>query len=423
MVGSLFMAGMASAGATNWAFGVFVIPMLDEFDWSRSTLFGALTVRMLVAGSLAPITGRLADTERWPKLMMVAGGTVFAASLMAVSLVHTELEYLLIFGVAGGVGTAAGSGLIRQAVVAKWFVRKRGRAIAMGTVGTGLGAFIYPVVTFALIGALGWRSAWVIIGVAAWIQLVPFALLTIRQPEDVGLLPDGDTPEEVEARRAARESGEARSSRPDASEERSYTLREAIRTRTAWLLASSMTFIGFTVGGGFATTWVPRFQDVGIDPAIAATALTTYGAGSVLSRFVWGYFADRYHVRSVLIVQMLLTSMMVIFMLQVHSALMALIWSGLQGLIWGGYIGLNPLILPNYFGRLHVGTIRGAFTPLLNAAAATGPLAIAWMFDITGSYDQPYIFVFVLWLLGALFMYLAKPTKPPERTPVLAVPQ
>jgi MFS family permease len=390
--------------------------MLDEFEWSRSTLFGALTVRMLVAGALSPITGRLADTERWPKLMMVAGGTIFAASLMAVSLVQTVTQYLLIFGVAGGVGTAAGSGLIRQAVVAKWFVRKRGRAMAVGTMGMGMGAFIYPVVTFALIQALGWRTAWVIVGLAAWVQLVPFALLTIRQPEDVGLLPDGDTPEEVAARRAARESGQARNSRPDASEEYSYTLREAVRTKTVWLLATSTTFIGFTVGGGFATTWVPRFQDVGIDPAIAATALATYGAGSVLSRFVWGYFADRYHVRSVLIVQMLLTSMMVIFMLQVRSAPIALIWSGFQGVIWGGYIGLNPLILPNYFGRQHIGTIRGAFTPLRSAAAAAGPLAIAWMFDITGSYDRPYFFVFVVWLLGALFMYLAKPVKPPERT-------
>ena len=423
IVASMFAAGMASAGPTLWALSVFAVPMTDDLAWTRATFFGALTARTLLMGAFAPFFGRLADTERWPKPLMVFGGTAYAVSLVLLAFVQTQFQYFLVFSLLGGIGQAAGGGILRQAIVAKWFVRRRGRAIAMGSMGTGMAAFVYPLFAFTLIETIGWRTAWWWMGVSSFFLLVPLALLIRRQPEDIGLLPDGETHEQADARRVRAAAGDVSS-----REEHSFTLSEVRRSRTLWIIVVA-TMLTAPSMQGMTSTWVPYFQDIGLTAGTAATALTIYGLFSVLSRIVWGFLADRFHVRKVIMANGALISLTILVLINIlalssavsiDSRYVVMIFAGFLGIIFGGFIGLNPLLWPNYFGRRHIGTIRGTFMPFITISTALGPLWINLIFDSTGSYRLAYTILLVMWGMFIALMYFARPLTPPDPVPAAA---
>lgn len=416
IVASMFAAGMASAGPTLWSLSVFAGPMIDDLGWSRATFFAALTARQLLMGAFAPLFGRLADVEQWPKPLMVFGGATYSLSLVLISFVDNQLQYFLVFSVLGGIGQASGGGILRQAIVAKWFVRRRGRAIAIGSMGTGMAAFLYPLFAFGLIEAVGWRLAWWWMGLSSFLLLVPLALLVRRQPEDIGLLPDGEKPVEAAARQVRADAGDARS-----QEEHSFTLMDAKRSRTLWIIVLA-TMLTAPSMQGLTSTWVLYFQDIGLTAGVAATALTIYGLFSVLSRIVWGFLVERYHIRKVIMVNGALIALTILVLINVVSLATAtdvelrhvvMVFAGFLGIIFGGFIGLNPLLWPNYFGRRYIGTIRGTFMPLVTVSTAFGPLWINAIFDGTGSYATAYTILFLTWGLFISLMFFARPLKPP----------
>ena len=110
IVGAQFSAVMATAGPTTWAFGVFAIPMEEELGWSRGTLFGGITVRMIIGVVLMPFASRLMDNPRWPLIIMLFTSVTYAVSLMLVSVVETVFQYYLITGLLGGLSAAGASG-------------------------------------------------------------------------------------------------------------------------------------------------------------------------------------------------------------------------------------------------------------------------------------------------------------------------
>jgi MFS family permease len=401
-----FLGGVAFAGALIWAFGLFAISMSDDLGWSQSTIFGALTVRALIAAAILPLYGRLMDRRKWPVVILVLSGTLFAASLMAVSLVQTELQFFLVLGVMGGIASAGAAGMMYQILIPKWFIRKRGRVMSIGTMGSSIAAMMYPPFVQGIIDAAGWRMAWVVIGLSVLVLTVPVSFLVRRSPEDLGLLPDGDSP--PEGNRALEQSAEARQ-RPKAQvQEQSFTVHEAIRQRSTWLVVAATVIAGIT-SLGIATNWIPFMRDVGVSGSAAALVLTIYGLFAAVSRLVWGFLVDKYSIRSIMIAQGLLTFASIAFLTQVTSfglAVPALIG---QAFTVGGYVAIMGVIWANYFGRAHLGAIRGAFGPATAVATAVGPLIVAATFDISGSYLPAFWGLAISWLVVALLFSMAKP--------------
>ena len=165
------------------------------------------------------------------------------------------------------------------------------------------------------------------------------------------------------------------------------------------------------------------FQDIGFSAGVSATALTTYGLFSVLSRIVWGFIVEKYHVRKVIMANGTLIALMVLVLinvqmitsaLEVQPAAVVMIFAAFLGIIFGGFVGLNPLLWPNYFGRKFIGSIRGTFMPFITVSSALGPLWINYIFDRTGEYNLAYIILMVTWLIFVGLMFLAKPMAPPK---------
>ena len=261
--------------------------MRDELGWSRSEIFFAVSMRGWIGIVAAPVVGRYLDQRNGVRIMTLIGGLMNAASLLLISQVNAQWQFLLLFGVMGGIAQNTQGG-ISIAIVPKWFIAKRASAVLISTLGGGLAALTLPLFLAPLIDSVGWREGWLVIGLLALLFAALPSMLLRRQPEDIGLLPDGGATS-TPAQRAA------------AASEANYTRQEAMRTPAFWLLMFGVG-IGSLACNGVPTQVTNMFTDRGFTLEVASAALVAYGVASVAARFFWARIIDRHHLRTVLIV-------------------------------------------------------------------------------------------------------------------------
>jgi sugar phosphate permease len=401
VVASVFTAGAFAGGIGFWGLGVFVLPMEADLGWSRTTIFAALSIRALVGGVLSPLVGPWFDSRHGPRRMAVMGSLLLGLSLMGLKYVESVWQFYLLYGVLGSLASLTMGQNMAQVLVPKWFVRRRGRALGFATMGTPLSGLIFPIPLLALVVAIGWRDTWFVLGVVALVVLLPASFLIRTRPEDQGLLPDGDT--EVRVQGSPGQRGHS------VATERSYTRSEAMRSRSFWLILLAVGVVGMGVQG-FQPSWQPYFVDIGFSATTGAQAIAIYGICAAAARLIWGTLAEHFPSRNLMVVQTTLTAMMIAYLLfVVDSPLTLFVYAALQGLTLGGQFILQPLMVANYFGREHLGAVRGIMRPFITLAAAAGPLFVAGLFDATGTYHVAFIAVLATWLIAALIYLLAVP--------------
>ena len=444
------IAGSFSTGAGVWGASVMARPMTTALGWSRASYFGALTVRSLVAGALAPIIGPMQDTRNGPRRLMLLSAVLLGGSLMATRWVEYHWQFYLLFGLLGGIAQVSGINALTRVILPKWFVRKRGRVMGLAAMGPGFGPMLFPVSIQALIELFDWRDAWFVLGLAAIIILVPVSFMVRTRPEDMGLLPDGDKPGEGirpstgsgrtgeeatpldsrfrgndDAGVSGRTDGEAApppqpapvprvSNAPDG-----LTVRESIRTIAFWLIIGSFMLVGLGMGG-FHANLVTYFQDIGLAASVAALSGTAFAIASVALRPVWGLLAERFMVRYLIGPQLILSAGTVLLILNVGGQTSMLIATALHGLTIGAYITLQNLMVADYFGRSHLGAISGIMRPFMTMAGAVSPLLIAFLFDLQDSYTMAFLIIASAWTVAGCLMLLAAPPKKqagPETAP------
>src|SRR5215207_10066702 len=183
----MFLGGVFNSGLSLWGIGIFIKPMEEELGWSRATIFAAVSLRGVVAGLLSPFVGPLLDTQRGPRLLLLTGSILLGTSIAALSLVQEVWQYFLLFGVVGALALLGSAQLVSEVVLPKWFVRRRGRAMALSSMSTPLSGMFMPALLQVLISSFGWRDAWLILGLAGLVLLVPLAFLVRTTPEEMGL--------------------------------------------------------------------------------------------------------------------------------------------------------------------------------------------------------------------------------------------
>jgi MFS family permease len=362
-------------------------------------------VRGIAAGLLGPLLGPFADHKLAPRIMLPMGTFLSGLSFMLVRWADTPLEYYLIYGVLGALGSAIGGGQMIDAISVKWFMRKRPKAVMWASLGTPLGVLFFPPVITAVISLAGWRMAWFWIGIGVIVLLVPLTLLVRTRPEHLGMLPDGDQPG------AKQPAGTRRAQ--NAPSEVSFTRREALRTASFWLLMSAGAF-GVFGAVGFQAQWVPFAQDRGFSHGTATTLLTVYGIFAIANRFILGAIASRFALRYVFAGQAFLTSLSIVFMLFIDSLWMLYLWAALQGLTQAGFFQLMSLTAARYFGRDHIGAIRGTMQPMATMSIAISPLVLASLRDRHGNYDMAFALVAGTWFITSMLVLASKvPRKQP----------
>jgi sugar phosphate permease len=399
IVAVLSLASAATMAMGGLTFGLFIKPMGDELGIGRAVFGWAQTARQIANAIASPTTGQLIDRFGVRVLLPAAIG-VSALALVGLAVLNEAWQLVALFGLMGLAGLAGPGSLVTSVPIAKWFVRGRGRAMAVATLGNPIGGVIFVPLTQVLIDTSGWRAAWLIMAVAGAGIIIPLALTFIRrQPEDIGLLPDGAPLAQPTPPRTV--SG----ARPAAvvfhDTEVSWTRHAVVRSVTFWRLV----FVFAVVILGQSTVGVhriPNFMDRGIDPTLVAYATALDAGTAGMSLFALGFLVDRLQVRYMGALGFLAVALGIYLTLRADAAPMMFASTATFGLGIGASLLLQNYIWADYYGRRNLGAIRGVVQPITLLFGGIGPPLAGYIRDVTGTYDGVWWAGLVLVLIGAL---------------------
>ena len=391
--------GLVQTGVTNPANGIFLKPVTEHFGWSRSLFVGAVSAGTIVGGVAAVAIGPALD-RYGPRWIVSVGVLLVGGALISLAFVHNAWQFYLAM-IVGRASLQAALNLGAAVVVPKWFIRQRGRAVAFSGLGMRAGNAISPLIAQGIVSGFGWRPAFFGLGVLVLaVALLPAMLFLRRQPEDMGLRPDGDPLE-----KAAHTGGER--PQPSAGGEMNFTMRQAAATPAFWLITISAAF-SLIVVAGINLNLVAYLEDQGLSAGNAVAVLTIISLVSMPSSIVAGFLSERIALRPSLAVTYLALALSIFVLLRVDTLLLSVLYGVYFGLFFGLMITLSNLIYPHFFGRQALGAIRGVTTPLQMGAIATGPLVASAGYDVTGEYTLVFVVFLVLLALGGLLILIAR---------------
>jgi|TARA_B100000530_G_scaffold17906_1_gene11969 OFA family oxalate/formate antiporter-like MFS transporter len=372
---------------------VFITPMSDELNWSRTAFSGAVSIGGFVGAFASPIIGKGID-RYGTSLVMAFSSLIVAVSAIAISQIES-IVYFYVFYICGRAMFAGPLMLAPAVAVSNWFVTKRAITLAILQVSQGLGLAIIPFIAKSIIVSQDWPSAWIFLGIMVLIiGVIPPGALMVRKPEDVGLMPDNITS----------------SSKSDDSAETSYTLKEALRTHTMWFLMIFAGF-GFMVQAGISLHQAPYYHDQGIPYSQAASIVSIFALSSATGGFLFPLFTTRFSARIMATLSSLFMTIGVIIMIQADTFYLGVISALVFGNGLGGMSTLINVLWADYYGRESLGVIRGVSLPVQTGGQAIGPIASGVLYDLTGDYFISLIYFLVVISLATVFVFISKPPK------------
>ena len=396
---------------------VFVVPMTDEFGWSRAQFSGAVSLGALFGLLVSPFAGRLID-RYGSGVLLSASSAVVGLCAIGLSLTSPIWSFYALY-VPGRAVFSSPLELGTSTAVSNWFIRRRPMGLAYMGVIQGIGLTIFPVIAQVLIDGWGWRTAWLAVGIFTLSTgIIPMLLLMARRPEDMGLEADPE-----KGRRTVPTSDVAASGAPPSATdtESNYTVRQALATRAFWLLAIFSVF-GFVVQAGVSLHQVPHYIGQGVPTHLAALTASTFAFGQVPGGVFWSFWARRVPLRVLLSVAAATMSVGAIGTGFSSSLSTGIPMGFLLGVGVGGIHMLLRLTWADYYGRLHLGSIRGLTLPAQIGGQAIGPIIAGFMYDSTGGYETPFTAFGIIVAFAAVMVLTATPPGPLPQGSVLVQP-
>ena len=403
--GWVVVAAMISIGATTMAvagptFGFFIEPMQKELGFDKSLFGWANTGRMLASALGGLFIGKMVD-RYGPRILLAVAGGVSTLAIMSLGFFHPSWWLIGAFILTGLMGIQGQAAFYTGPSVAKWFIRKRAKAMGILSMGAPLGLMIgFPVVQW-VISNYGWRVGWASLGIAGIIIILPISLLLLRrQPEDIGLLPDG--------LRSGDSAMDNQGSPSSVAVEDQWTRAEAIRTVVFWRLTAAFSMFMFST-----TTTVffriPHFIDNGINPGLVATAASTAQISLILGAITIGKQVAVVGMERLAGLNMVIMVCCFLITLTLNNAFM--MFAAFYTWAWAtNSLGaLQGIIYASYFGRQHAGAVRSAaLTTSMLFAAVAGPLA-GYVADVTGGFESIWWPIVGILTLAAVLLLTTKP--------------
>jgi MFS transporter, OFA family, oxalate/formate antiporter len=376
----------------QFTFGVFMPFISADTGWDRGSLSLPYSLYVFVYSALGVVSGRLTD-RLGPRIVLTVGGCLLGSGVMLVGQVHALWQFYVVFGLIAAAGMSAAY-VPCNATVVRWFTLKRGLALSITSSGASFGMFIFPPLATALIAAYGWRRSYAILGLLAIFAIISCAAFIVRDPETMGLDPDGQVPlpsQDV----------------LDNSFSDDWTLAEARRTSAFWLLNVI-----------FALTWlvvfmpmvhiVPFAVDLGISHFRAAMTISVIGFAGFAGRLAIGAISDRFGRLLTLGMCLLLQALSFVGFTMSSGLSLLYLSAAMFGFSYGGVTALFPALIGDFFGRAAVGAIVGFIFALAGSPAAFGPLIAGYIYNATNSYHAAFELSAELNVAALLLIFLLK---------------
>ena len=399
MVIAAFFSQIMHGGLLFLSQGLYVVQFEQTFAWSRGAISWAFGLLRIETGLLGPIQGWMLD-RFGPRPIMRIGTLLFGGGLVLLGQIQ-ELWHLFAVLTIIAMGTSLAGFLTINTAMAHWFVKKRARAMSVTSIGFASGALLSPIVAWS-ITEFGWRDTAMLSGIAAIIVGIPASHVFKRRPEDLGLLPDGIEPSvELHDSKISRISGE----------EAGFTVRQAIKDRSFWLISIGHGW-ALLVVGTVAVHLIPHLvEQNNWDVAQAALVFPGLMVAQITGQISGGIIGDLYSKRFVAAGAMIGHGLG-IFLIAFDTSLPTIIAAvALHGVSWGMRGPLMMAIRAGYFGRRHLGQIAGWSNTITAGGSIIGPIYAGVLYDYFGSYTFAFSTLGITTALGTLFFLLAR--KPP----------
>ncbi|WP_342822867.1 MFS transporter [Candidatus Lucifugimonas marina] len=382
----------AILGTVQFAFGFFIEPLEEEFGWSRTQVNVSLSIGV-VTSFLSPVVGNLMD--RFGAKWTMAGSILLVASAFLLRSIMTELWQFYLFSGIMFAGTPGATMMPAGRLVLTWFPKARGRMMGIVTSGNNIGSGIAVPIVAGMIGFVGWRWTWGLMGIAL-VGLAMLVLLVIRDHAD-------DVIKERRKRWAPSDISEQEKSRLTGG----MSVSAAVRTSTFWFLVVGMTLQQF-VRTGVVSQMVPHLEQVGFTRGIAMTMMVVLAVFAGSSKLIFGRLSESITAR---------ISFMVIMVLQ-GIGLSVLLFAGGSWIAWGAIVvfglgmggvgALTPLVIFDMFGLKQFGSIVGLTRMAISIPILLGPIMAGIIFDSTGKYDLMFAITIGLLVVSIGSFLLAK---------------
>jgi MFS family permease len=370
------------AAIVPYTFGLFLKPLAQSFGWHREATSAGFSIAALTLAAASPGLGFLLDRYE-PRRIVLPCILVFSSAYASLALLTPHLaHFYLTFFLIGLVGN--GTAYIGYSrAISTWFNRRRGLALSIMLAGTGVGAMLLPVLVQGVITHLGWRAAYLTLGLLALAVGFPLTAAFVRE-----------RPVVHQDQEVSTELGEP--------------VARALRTRAFWIIAATVCLYAVSVNGAIAHLSA-LLTDRGVSTAGAAWSVSIIGATGLIGRFLTGLFLDRFFGPRVSQFMLLMTVLGIVLLSVANSLTAGLMAAGLIGFSMGSEGDITPYLLGRYFGLKRFSTLYALTWTTYAIGGATGPLLVGRVFDTMGSYRPITIQLLALPALVPCLLMFALP--------------
>ncbi|MDO9711626.1 MFS transporter [Paracraurococcus lichenis] len=410
MVGLTFLVSLASAGALG-VLGAFLLPLQREFGWDTASISGALALRLLLFGLMAPFAAALLQRYGLRRTVATALALVVAGCLASMAM--TQVWQLWLFwGVVTGIGTGMTALVLGATVANRWFVQRRGLVLGLLTAANATGQLAFLPLAAWLAREEGWRSAMapglIVCGLAAAL----FLLLGRDRPADLGLAAYGEA------------AGAAAPPAPAAGNpvrNAFAVLGEAARTRAFWILFATFLVCGLSTNGLIQTHFIPLCSDFGMPEVEAATVLAMMGVFDFVGTIASGWLSDRYDNRALLAWYYGLRGLSLLLLPFSDFSLYGLsVFAVFYGLDWIATVPPTVKLAGQSFGRERAPLVFGWVFTAHQLGAAVAALGAGLSRDALASYLPAFALAGAACLVAAALALAIRPPRPAVVAPAAA---
>jgi len=394
VVSAAFIITFITCGV-NFSYGVFFLPIVNEFGWSRGLASAVMLVAGMAYAVTLPFTGILADRYGYKWVLAVSAGFLSVGLILSSQI--QELWQLYVFtGLMVGLSISA-SFAIPVALVALWFTKRQGLALGVATLGISLGTATIPLLISYLITSTGWRPALLLAGIAVAVLCIPATLLMRNPPRNIRAEDATDNKDASIGQRAM----------PD-DLDTGLTVSQALRTSQFWMLF--VTFLLFLSSLGLVMLHlVPYAVDSGIDPVRAALLLTLIGIFGIAGRLASGVLSDRVGIKPIMLFCAVLLGLNIAFIALFSEPWAFYVFAAVYGIAYSGFVTQMVRITRKVFGARALGSVFGALMVSDGIGFGVGPWVAGNIYDSTGSYQASFLAAAAGLVVAAALVVIVRP--------------
>lgn len=389
------LASTIQSAVFNVGAQALVLPLVREFNTTRTAVSIAFSLRRLEGGITGPIEGYLIH---WigPRRYMIWGWVIFGIGLITIGLAQNMYQFYAAFLLVTFGQSIAGF-LPIVTVLINWFDKWRGRAIALYQLGGSFGALLVPVLAWAILN-VGWRQTMITVGIGVIIIGVPLAAMMRASPEDYGYLPDGEDPNS----KAILDQNGENNGTPD-NDKPNISVGQSLRSRSFWFLGLAHS-AGITAWGALQVHQIPALVDIGIDELSAAGILSYTLVVAAVGRLIGGFLGDMIGPRKVTAAAFIFQGISVAILAFATTLTQVMLFATIFGIAFGTRGTLMTVLRAEVFGRENFSRLAGLMDPLSSASVVIAPIFAGFVYDSFGSYESAFLVLAALNASGALLL-------------------